>query len=80
MGAVLAFIGFLSVAVLTTVYGVLMVFSPEQFRRFNEFLNPNTKRYPWVYANLHGFEYKIAGVILAFAGLAFIYLLLSRGL
>jgi hypothetical protein len=28
MGAVLAFIGFLSVAVLTTVYSVLMVFSP----------------------------------------------------
>jgi len=80
MGAVLAFLVILSGSVLTTVYGVLMLFSPERFRRLNEFLNPGTKKYPWVYGNIHSFEYKIVGVIFVFVGLAFIYLLLSQGL
>ena len=79
MGGVLAFLGFFSVAVLTTVYGVLILFSPERFRRLILFLSPGTKKYPWVLANLHGVEYKIVGVIFMFMGLALLYALLSRG-
>jgi len=80
MGAVLAVLAILSTAVLITVYGVLMLFSPERFRRFNEFLSPGTERCPWVLGNIHSIEYKIVGVIFVFMGLATIYLLLSRGL
>lgn len=79
MGAVMAFLAILSMAVLITVYGVLMLFSPERFRQLNEFLNPGTRRYPWVLGNIHSFEYKIVGVIFVFMGLATFYLL-SQGL
>jgi hypothetical protein len=79
MGGVLAFFGFFSVAVLITVHGVLILFSAERFRQLILFLSPGTKKHPWVLANLHGVEYKIAGVVFVFMGLALLYALLSRG-
>ena len=80
MGAALFVMGIFSMAVLITIYGVLMAFDPERFRRVTFFLNPPAKKFPWVLGNIYSVQYKIAGIILAFMGLAMLYLLLSRGL